>query len=222
MIKLIIFDFDGVIISGSNEGYFACYHKALEGIGVRLGSKEEKRRILKWWGKGYKTQLALILKEHPNLLPQAIKIYEYYYYNTPLFSKKIKLVNGARQVLKQLSQKYTSAIASGMMRKTMDKLIKRFNIPFFKKIVTIEDVASEKDKKPAPFMINKLLDFFSVGQKEAVYVGDAKTDVIMAKKAGVTPIVVLTGHLSVKEAEKLGVKYIIKDINYLERTLKVI
>ena len=28
MIKLIIFDFDGVIITGSNKGYFRCYRKA--------------------------------------------------------------------------------------------------------------------------------------------------------------------------------------------------
>jgi beta-phosphoglucomutase-like phosphatase (HAD superfamily) len=35
MVKLIIFDFDGVIITGSNEGYFTCYHKALEAIGVK-------------------------------------------------------------------------------------------------------------------------------------------------------------------------------------------
>ena len=46
MIKLIIFDFDGVIITGSNDGYIKSYHHALESVGVNLEPEEERRRIL--------------------------------------------------------------------------------------------------------------------------------------------------------------------------------
>lgn len=219
MIKLIIFDFDGVIITGSNEGYFNCYHKALEKVGIKLDPKEEKKRILDHWGKGYKKQLELLLKEHPNLLEKSTRAYEHYYYQTDLFTKKIKLVLGCKQSLKNLSKKYKLAIASGMMKKTMSDLINKFDIPIFEKIVNIDEIKKEENKKPSPFIINKILEYFSLSKKEAVCVGDAENDVIMARNAGIVPIVVLTGHLTRKEAIKLGVKHILLDINHLEKTL---
>lgn len=215
MIRVIIFDFDGVIVLGTNEGYFTCYHQALDKVGVKLDPKEEKRRIIEWWGKGYKKQLELLLKEHQELLPAAITAYEKCYYS-PVFTRNIRLVKGAKQALERLSKKYILAIASGMMRKTMDNLIIKFNISYFKKIVTNEDVQKEQDKKPATFMINKILRDLSLVSHQAVYIGDAKNDVVMAKNAGVTPIVVLTGNLTRLEAEKLKVKYIIPDITDIE------
>ena len=49
MIKLIIFDWDDVLTIGSKEGYFACYHKAINSVGIYLSPEEEYRRIvLKW------------------------------------------------------------------------------------------------------------------------------------------------------------------------------
>lgn len=105
------------------------------------------------------------------------------------------------------------------MRKTMDNLIKKFNISYFKKIVTNEDVKKDRDKKPASFMINKILTDLSIYPQETICVGDAKSDVIMARNAKVTPIVVLTGHLTQKEAKELKVNFIIKDMTKLETVL---
>jgi phosphoglycolate phosphatase-like HAD superfamily hydrolase len=59
----------------------------------------------------------------------------------------------------------------------------------------------------------------TVRPDETIYVGDATTDVQMARSAGVTPIVVLTGHLSKKEAHHLGVTWIISDITLLPTVL---
>lgn len=218
MVKLVIFDFDGVIITGSNKGYFACYHKALEEVGVKLPKEEERKRILEWWGKGYKMQLRLLLKEHLSLLPKAIKVYEKYYYS-PVFSEKIRLIEGADRALGRLEQKYTLAIASGMMRKTMNQLIKNFGINFFKKIVTNEDVKKEEDMKPAPFILNKILQDLSIPKEESVFVGDAVSDVKMSQNAGIAPVVVLTGHLTKAEAKALGVKDLIPNITHLEEAL---
>ncbi|HWY79630.1 MAG TPA: HAD family hydrolase [Candidatus Sulfotelmatobacter sp.] len=218
MIKLIIFDFDGVIITGSNDGYFTCYHKALEDVDVYLEPTEERKRILDWWGKGHKKQLELLLQEHPDKLLEAIVAYEKCYFS-PFFHEKIKLVKDADIVLKRLSETKTLAIASGMVRNTMDELIKKYNIPYFKRILTFEDAKKEEHKKPSPYMLFQLMEEFNVAKNETVYIGDAKNDVIMAKAAGIIPIVVLTGHLMKNEAEKLGVKHIIPDITHLEEIL---
>ena len=117
-------------------------------MGVKLGAKEEKRRILKRWGKGYVSQLELLLKEHPELIDRVIRIYEELY-NSPVFSSEIKLIKGAKDALKQLSQKYILAIVSGMRGKTMRALIKKFKINYFKKIISINDIKKGKDKKPS-------------------------------------------------------------------------
>ena len=59
-----------------------------------------------------------------------------------------------------------------------------------------------------------------ISPQETVFIGDATNDICMAHNAKVEPIVVLSGHLSEIEAIKLGVKYIIEDVTYIENVLK--
>ena len=56
-IKLIIFDWDDVFTLGSKEGYYACYHQALEGVGVQLKPEKERKRILTKWGQSHREEL---------------------------------------------------------------------------------------------------------------------------------------------------------------------
>ena len=67
MIKLIIFDWDDVFTLGSKEGYFACYHKAINGVGVHLSPEEEHKRILAKWSRTFREELKELLKEHPEI-----------------------------------------------------------------------------------------------------------------------------------------------------------
>lgn len=219
MVKLVIFDFDGVIITGSHEGYFTCYHRALEAVGVQLDPAEERKRIIENWGKGYKLQLEYLLRDHPKLLSNAITAYEKCYYS-PIFSKNIRLIKDADRTLRTLNKEYTLAIASGMMKKTLYKLLQKFNIQdIFQAVIAGDEIQNPEDKKPAPFMLSKILEHFSISEEQAVYVGDAANDVKMARNAGIIPIVVLTGHLTRKEATSLGVRTIIPNITYLPNVL---
>lgn len=221
MIKLIIFDFDGVVIIGSNEGYINCYHQALAAVGVTLAPDEERRRILARWGKGYKQQLELLLEEHPQLLTKAIGAYEHFYHDTDAFEAKIRLVPGAKETLEQLSKSYILAIASGMMRKSMEKLLERFSLSdYFKHVFTIDDVTELNHMKPSPFMVHKIMKLTNNSPHEALVIGDAKGDMVMAKAANVIPVAVLTGHLTKSEAEHLGIKYIVSDITKLDTVLR--
>lgn len=220
MIKLIIFDFDGVVIIGSNEGYINCYHKALESVGVILAPDEERRRILARWGKGYKQQLDLLLQEHPHLLEKAITAYEQLYHNTDTFEAKIQLVPGAKETLDRLSKSHTLAIASGMMRKSMEKLLDKFSLKeYFSYVFTIDDLTDISHMKPSPHMVHEIMKLTNNRPEEAICVGDATGDMTMAKAAGVTPVAVLTGHLTKEEAGSLGVNYIITDITKLEEVV---
>ncbi len=58
-----------------------------------------------------------------------------------------------------------------------------------------------------------------VAPENAIMVGDARNDVLMAQAAKIEPIVVLTGHLNIQQAEALGVTHIIQDVTHLETVL---
>ncbi len=219
MIKLIIFDFDGVINTGSNTGYFLCYHKALEAVGVSLPPEEERKRVLAYWGKGYKKQLAWLLQEHPELLEEAINAYEHHYHNTNLFFSKVGLIDGVTKTLARLSQKYTLVIATGMMRKSLDRFLKQFNLTYFAHTLSIDDLPESNLVKPHPYMIDELRRRVQVSKAETICVGDSESDIVMAKNAGVKPVAVLTGNLSREEAEQLRVD-IIEDVTKLDEVLK--
>ena len=68
-------------------------------------------------------------------------------------------------------------------------------------------------------MLEKIMSTQKVSPSEAIFVGDAESDVKMAKNARVKPIVVLTGHLSKSQAKELNVEYIIEDVTKLEEVL---
>lgn len=101
--------------------------------------------------------------------------------------------------------------------------MKKFKIPHaFRDILSADDITEKENQKPAPYMLNKIMDFLRVAPNETIYVGDAKSDVLMAQNAGVIPVVVLTGHLSKLEAQKMGAIYIIGDVTKIEGVLKAI
>ncbi len=220
MIKLIIFDFDGVIITGSNDGYFACYHKALESVGVVLPFDEERKRILDHWGKGHRQQLVYLLEEHPELVNDAVKAYEQYYHDTDLFFSKIRLIDGAKKTLDSLVKSYMLALATGMMRVSLDHFLKEFRVTeYFKYVMSIDDIPDLKDRKPSSYMIDEIRKQAKVSHEETICVGDSENDIVMAHNAYVTPVAVLSGNMNKQDAETVGVKYIIENVTKLEKLL---
>jgi phosphoglycolate phosphatase-like HAD superfamily hydrolase len=71
-------------------------------------------------------------------------------------------------------------------------------------------------------MLIKALDHFGVKPEEAVYVGDAKADIMAAKSAGLVSIAVLTGALTREEAEELETDHIVDDATKVPEVLACI
>ncbi|MFI5275437.1 MAG: HAD family hydrolase [Candidatus Saccharimonadales bacterium] len=221
MIKLIIFDWDDVFTQNSKKGYYTCYHEALNGVGISLSPEEEDRRIKEKWGAGHRAQLEFLLKVHPNLVDKAVEIYQYHYFGDT-FVDCLTLIPGAQTLLQNLSKKYILTVATGSHPKIIkDRLFPKFQIPdVFAQVLTIYDIDDLAHAKPHPFMVNKILESQKVKPGEAVLVGDAASDMQMAWNAGVEPIAVLTGHLSRKQAQELGVKHIIDNVTLIEPELQ--
>ncbi|MEI7580119.1 MAG: HAD family hydrolase [bacterium] len=219
MVKLIVFDWDDVITLGAKQGYFACYDAALLAVAVELPEAEKTKRILARWGKPFAQVLELLLAEHPQLQDQAVASFEKHF-TGETFVSQLTMIPGTITTLKTLATDYQLAVATGNHPEMIQRIMKKFQIPsaLFKKIISSFEVAPDQ-VKPHPFMLEKLMNELQISKSETIYVGDAATDVIMAKNAGVLPVVVLTGHLNQEQAKALKVKEIIPNINHLPRIL---
>lgn len=223
MLKLIIFDWDDVFTIGSTEGYFKCYHKALASVGFNLDPQEEKRRIQANWGKHPDAVLTGLLLERPDLLGQAANQYgELIMGGT--FLNCLSPVEGSATLLNRLKDSFTICLATGVNPQLLrEKIIPRFGFPnVFSQVVSAYDIKDPEKGKPHPYMVQEILGTQNVAPQEAILVGDAQNDVLMARAAEVIPVVVLTGHLTREEAEGLEVEYIIPDVTRLEVVLKSI
>lgn len=222
MIKLIIFDWDDVFTLGAKEGYVKCLHDTLEALGVYLDPEEEKQRILQTWSKPHREELKNLLRERPELLEEACQVYEEKFFGGT-FVQNLKLVNGSIELLNRLKRGYALAIATGAHPKILkEQVFKKFSIPnVFSQIISAYEIDDPEKHKPHPFMLQEIMKTQHVTPAETIFVGDAKSDVLMAKAANVLPVVVLTGHLNKQEAEELGVKNIIPDVTSLEGILNI-
>ena len=220
MIKLIIFDWDDVFSQGSTSGYYKCYHAALEAVGVTLEPEQEKERITSKWGAGHREEIIALLTERPELVDKACAAYETHLFGDT-FVDCLTVVPGSRELLERLSPKYSLAIASGVHPTLLkERIMPKFNIPLvFSEIITAYDLDDPAKAKPHPFIAQEIMRRQDAEPAETIMVGDARNDVMLARNAGILPVVVLTGHLSRIEAEELAVKDIIEDVTYLERVL---
>lgn len=223
MIELIIFDWDDVFTLGSTEGYYKCYHETLKAVGVTLPPDEGNRRIRAKWGSGHAAQLEDLLHEHPELIPEAIRQYEAHFFGDT-FVDSLTIVPGTQAFLADIAKDYRLAVATGAHPEVLkNRVMPKFQIPdVFEQIVTIYDIDDIAHAKPHPYLANKILGACNVTANKAVLVGDAQNDVLMARAANITPIVVLTGQLNRQQAEELDVEYIIDNVTDLRPTLEAI
>lgn len=222
-IKLIIFDWDDVFTLGSKDGYFKCYRETLEELGVILTPEEMKKRILSKWGQPHREELKALLRENPELLEPACDIYE-----KKLFGKtyldRLSLVPGANELLNRLSKTYILAVATGLNSILMkERVIPRFGVPVvFSSIISTYDIEDAANHKPSPYIAKELLKLYNLNPDEALVVGDSENDVLMAQRADIVPVVVLTGHLNRAEAVQLKVEHIIDDVTEIEKVLAML
>lgn len=221
MIKLIIFDWDDVFTIGSKEGYFKCYDETLNTLNVPRNPKEERRKIISTWGRSYKEAFARLLKNKPELINKAYKIFERHLFGKT-FINSLSIVKGLQNFLIQLSSKYTLALSTGVHPITLkEKIMPKFKIPnVFTEILSIYDLEDPSQGKPNPYSLEEIIRRTRMNKHETIFVGDSENDVLTAKNAGVTPVVVLTGHLTEQEAKKLNVEYIIPDVTQLNEVLE--
>ena len=210
MLRLIAFDFDGVLARGSNEAYLDCYHRAMVQVGVHLDPAIERQRILARWGQAVEEQVELLLQDHKEKIPEAVA-----HFNearrSPAFRAQVSLFPGAEDVVKKLSVNHTLTIVSGAERALIESVLGPELLPLFTHIYSGADYSSDL-QKPDPYMLLQALDKTNCQPYEAIFIGDAPNDLRMAKAAQVSSIALLTSYLTKDQALELGARVVLDDI----------
>jgi HAD superfamily hydrolase (TIGR01509 family) len=209
-IKLIIFDLDGTLA----DAYLAItrsFNYVMRRFGYPPQDKMTIRRAVGW---GDKNLLRPFIKNKD--LRIMVSVYRRHH-RTSLI-RYSRLLPKAKAVLTHLKKRgYKLAVGSNRPTKFSWILIRRLGLGKYFDYVLCADRL--KHGKPHPEILNKIMQRFSLGPKEVLYIGDMVIDVQAGRRAGVRTIMLTTGSSSRRELEKERSYRIISSIGDL---LKVV
>jgi phosphoglycolate phosphatase len=212
MLKHIVFDCDGVLWDGTNEGYVRCYHRAAVEAGVDLDYGLARQRILANWGTSARHEVEGLLPDHPHLVADVVQRYRRLV-RSDLFLSTAAPVAGVKQALEALSARHGLSAITGMNTENLGTLMDRFGLrALFRHVVSTGEVNDPAQQKRTGFHLRQVLDREGVAPHEALCVGDALVDVRMAQSQRVPVVVVLTGHLDQQQARDLKVQAILASV----------
>ncbi len=176
MIKLIIFDLDGVIADTEHIHY----HSLCESINLITAIPvAEVKQIIKTDGSTTKSKLK-ILKQKYNLPDTMLADID----NTKQINvleefKKISPDTDKIEMLSVLSKNYILAIGSNTRRASADIIIDSIGIRhFFKLILSIDDVHIEK---PDPTIYNKIMNVLNIAPEHTLIIEDSPKGIAAAR-----------------------------------------
>jgi len=176
-IKVIVFDFDGVIID-SMKTQEEAWKDAIYSVKDELESNQSNGVLNNFWlGKAGK-DIFFGLNINPNI---EMKLRSK---KDEIWNKKkntIKLFNGADSTLKKLSEHFILAIATTAHRKYVEEHLEKNDIRgLFSMILTNTDV---KNPKPSPDLLNSIARTIQISMSSMIMIGDTENDALMAKQA---------------------------------------
>ncbi len=228
---LLILDVDGVLTLRSIPTFDKMFMEILDYVDSKIDRNDAKELIQALWGRPLGSIVAELLEEEPEKIDEGLRIFRIIYSQDYL--KSVKPIPNAAGILGNLAAKHTLALNTAASRDVLfNQLIPGLNIPrelfINTNIVTAESLPYKELSKPDPFTVNLLMVNNGATPDNTLVVGDDRTDVDSALRAGVEPIMTLTGNLTEGAAEaiadELGInkRNIIEDISQLESLVDLI
>jgi phosphoglycolate phosphatase-like HAD superfamily hydrolase len=216
----LVLDCDGVLWEGTNDGYFKCYHAAAVEAGIPLDYGVARERILKNWGQSAQLEVAEMIPEHPDRVDDVLRIYRRLI-RSNLFLDTASLIAGAPEALAELAREYPLSAITGMDADNLQTLLARFGLRGrFRHLLSTSGSDDPARQKPTGYHLRLLLDRERLAPERALCVGDATSDIEMARRQSVPFVAVLTGHLTDAEARRLGALDVIPSIAALPGWLR--
>lgn len=217
MLKLVIFDFDGVLFNSAK--YY-----------VKTRDSFFKRYNIKFTKKEHKENLATTSKDFLKYVFQKHKLnisYNYYFKEKTKifysFLKEIKMNPGVLKLLKDLKKnKVKIALSSSNEKVNVMFFLKRYKIDkYFDLILTLEDVKKHKPH-PEPFL--KPCKLLKIKPEECIGIEDAIQGIVSLKKGNIKSVALISDLITKKDFKKIGANLIVKslkEVNYKKLSLIV-
>ena len=177
----VLFDFDGTIMD-TNDVILTSWQHTFRTLKNR---EEDVEKLVKTFGEPLETTIRKFFPDVP--AEEAIEIYRTFHREN--FSDMIKLFPGTKELLAELRKRnYKTGLVTSRLLKTTIQGLEAFGITeFFDVIVTAEDTLKHK---PDPQPLNVALEKLKADPERAVMLGDTMFDILCAKNAKVTSVLV--------------------------------
>ncbi|WP_460151001.1 HAD-IA family hydrolase [Pseudomonas sp. H2_C02] len=210
--KLLIFDWDGTLVNSigrivesmhvasTRSGFALCSDLAVKGI-IGLGLPEAIRTL------------------YPEITdPELITFREHYAdHYIALEAEPSPLFEGVVQSLDTFrAEGYYLAVATGKARRGLDRVLRAHG---WEDYFDITRAADETASKPHPLMLEQILAHCGVSARQALMVGDASFDLMMARNAGMDSVAVSYGAQSAEALQPYEPRVMIDHFSQLQAWL---
>ena len=183
-----IFDLDGTIINSSQE-VLLCFKKAFENANCHIDNKSFTSDVI---GPPLKQILKLLAPdlEDNNKISEIISNFRLLYDNDE--NDKSFLYDGIYELLTDLKNKGKRLFIATLKPEIPTKrLLALFGLNMFEDVYTIDKNGKQMTKTE---MIEEIIAKYELNKSATVMIGDAPSDMISAKEAGIKGIGVLWGY----------------------------
>jgi phosphoglycolate phosphatase len=191
--RLIIFDLDGTLIDSKRDIAYAV-NEMLKRMDLR---PIEPGKIYGYVGNGVRPLIEQTLAQNGMSadIPTAIDHFRELYIKHLLDTTV--MFDGVKEVLDHFQKSKIMAVASNKPIRYVKKIVDGLGMTgYFTAIKGGDDVEM---KKPAPEMLNAIMEETSIGRESCVFVGDSGVDIRTGKNAGVKTVGVTYGFRPVEE-----------------------
>lgn len=189
--KLLIFDWDGTLADSIGR-IVTSMQEAAQRAGPAERDDEAIKGII---GLGLPEA---ILTLYPDMAPEQVIAFRQHYANTyiALDAEPSPLFAGVAESLEAFrAQGYRLAVATGKARRGLDRVLKAHG---WERFFDVTRAADETASKPDPLMLNQILAHCDMRPEQALMVGDASFDLLMARNAGIDSVAVSYGAQSIE------------------------
>lgn len=187
--KIIIFDFDGVILDSENS-HFIAFNEGLKNLNVNISEDEYYSKYISLDDRGVITNV--VNDKNISVTNEEIDMIiknKNDYFESRLIDNS-KLFPGVEELIIQLSKNFVLSIGSGANRSEIIKTLKNNNIyDYFEIIVSADEV---NNPKPNPETYNRVLDNINIdfNINEIIVIEDSPGGIEAAKSAGLKCIAI--------------------------------
>tara|TARA_B100001939_G_scaffold62270_1_gene51315 strand:+ start:11035 stop:11685 length:651 start_codon:yes stop_codon:yes gene_type:complete len=187
--KIIIFDFDGVILDSENS-HFIAFNEGLKNLNINISEDEYYSKYISLDDRGVITNV--VNDKNISVTSEEIDMIiknKNDYFESRLIDNS-KLFPGVEELIIQLSKNFVLSIGSGANRSEIIKTLKNNNIyDYFEIIVSADEV---NNPKPNPETYNRVLDNINTdfNINEIIVIEDSPGGIEAAKSAGLKCIAI--------------------------------